>query len=89
MLLEVPLSMVAWMSVVLFQAIVHFGLIGPRRRHSTSLALEGSMNDDDETSNLSSDDCRLAATVDDDDDEPEEYHLLLSQTRCERFNVSQ
>jgi hypothetical protein len=81
--------MVAWMSVVLFQAIVHFGLIGPRRRHSTSLALEGSMNDDDETSNLSSDDCRLAATVDDDDDEPEEYHLLLSQTRCERFNVSQ
>ena len=88
MLLEVPLTMVAWMSVVLFQAIVHFGLIGPRRRQATSLALEGSM-DDGETSNLSSDDCRLAASEEDDDDEPEDYQLLLSQTLCERINVSQ
>ena len=30
-MIEVPLAMVASMSVVLFQAIVHYGLIGPRR----------------------------------------------------------
>lgn len=31
-MIEVPLGMMAWMGVVLFQAIVHYYGIGPRRR---------------------------------------------------------
>lgn len=31
-MIEIPLSIVAWFSVVFFQAIVHFGVIGPKRR---------------------------------------------------------
>ena len=32
MLLEAPLAMVAWMGVVLIQAIFHFGMFGNARR---------------------------------------------------------
>lgn len=31
-MMEIPLSIVAWMSVVLIQAIMHFGVIARRRR---------------------------------------------------------
>jgi hypothetical protein len=43
---EVPFGIMAWMGVVLFQALVHYGLLGPKRRkphdNDFCLALEDS-----------------------------------------------
>lgn len=88
-MLEVPLTMVAWMSVVLFQAIVHFGLIGPRRMRRTesfSLPVDGST--EDETAHLLDGNGLLALNESEEDDEPENFRRLLSQTGSELVNVS-
>ena len=84
---EVPLAMLAWMSVVLFQAIVHFGLIGPRRRQrSESFSLGGSIM---ETSHLiCADDGLLVLIESEEEDEPENFRQLLSQTGSELVSVS-
>jgi hypothetical protein len=40
-MIEVPFGMMAWMGVVLFQALVHYGLLGSKRRkpHDDDLCL--------------------------------------------------
>lgn len=50
MLLEVPLSMMAWLSVVIVQAIVHFGYFGSnnRRDEDCELSVETFELDDGE-----------------------------------------
>jgi len=82
--------MVAWMSVVLFQAIVHFGLIGPRRMRRTesfSLPVDGST--EDETAHLLDGNGLLAHNESEEDDEPENFRRLLSQTGSELVNDCQ
>jgi hypothetical protein len=73
MLLEVPLSMMAWMGVVLIQAIVHFGIIGPRRRTEE---LPGELELD------------RSFQLDEGEDPPEDFQKLLSQTGDEVISVS-
>mmetsp|Transcript_15820 Transcript_15820/g.21994 ORF Transcript_15820/g.21994 Transcript_15820/m.21994 type:complete len:115 (+) Transcript_15820:210-554(+) len=60
-MMEIPLSMVAWMSVVLFQAVVHFGIIGPNKRRrleqemlllETLEEVEEAVHEDDEISHV-------------------------------------
>lgn len=88
MMLEIPLAMLAWMSVVLFQAIVHFGLIGPRRRlRSGSFSLDGSKI---ETSHfICGDDGLLSLNESEEEDEPENFRQLLFQTGSELVSVSE
>jgi hypothetical protein len=75
MLLEVPLSMMAWMGVVLIQAIVHFGIIGPRRRTEELPAATRAEGD-------------RSFQLDEDEDPPEDFQKLLSQTGDEVISVS-
>mmetsp|Transcript_26677 Transcript_26677/g.37597 ORF Transcript_26677/g.37597 Transcript_26677/m.37597 type:complete len:115 (+) Transcript_26677:191-535(+) len=47
---EISLSVVAWISVVLFQYVVHFGIIGPskRRRLEEEMALLETLAEEEE-----------------------------------------
>mmetsp|Transcript_12485 Transcript_12485/g.18325 ORF Transcript_12485/g.18325 Transcript_12485/m.18325 type:complete len:96 (-) Transcript_12485:245-532(-) len=65
MIFEIPLSMVAWVSVVLIQAIVHFGIIGRRLRKRGSEASLPPME---------------ASELEQEQDVPENFDKLLSQT---------
>mmetsp|Transcript_768 Transcript_768/g.922 ORF Transcript_768/g.922 Transcript_768/m.922 type:complete len:100 (+) Transcript_768:126-425(+) len=69
MIFEVPLSMAAWMGVVLIQAIVHFGIIGrrPRKRES-------------EISLPPMDMSESSSETESEQEFPENFDKLLSQT---------
>jgi hypothetical protein len=52
-MIDFSFGIVAWMGVVLFQALVHYGLIGPRRRNEFCLSIDESpldANDEDDLS---------------------------------------
>jgi hypothetical protein len=74
MLLEVPFAMVAWVSVVLIQAIVHFGMFGARREP----ALQPVTGEEVDNYQL-----------DEDEDPPEGLETLLSQTGDDVISVSE
>mmetsp|Transcript_13864 Transcript_13864/g.21129 ORF Transcript_13864/g.21129 Transcript_13864/m.21129 type:complete len:97 (-) Transcript_13864:238-528(-) len=69
MIFEVPLSMVAWISVVVIQAIVHFGIIGRRLRKRESEVTLPPMERSESSTQL-----------DQEQDIPENFDKLLSQT---------
>mmetsp|Transcript_29294 Transcript_29294/g.48420 ORF Transcript_29294/g.48420 Transcript_29294/m.48420 type:complete len:93 (-) Transcript_29294:255-533(-) len=71
MLLEVPLSMMAWVGVVIIQAIVHFGIIGPRRKR-TEEQLPG-VTEEVDSFQL--------------DEDEEDFEKLLSQTGDEVISL--
>ena len=80
MLLEVPLAMVAWVGVVLIQAIFHFGMLGNNNaRRDQNLSPDGAEVDDI---------CFQLDEDEDDEDPPEGLETLLSQTGDEVISVS-
>jgi hypothetical protein len=95
MLLEVPLAMMAWVSVVLIQALVHFGMFGARRdpNHAPlggGAAAGGGGGGGGGVAGLeSSDTYQLDDDDVDDDDEgpPEGLETLLSQTGDDVISV--
>lgn len=84
-MLEVAAPILAWLSVVLLQALVHFSL-GAKKRESLQ------ESDRDQGHNLSPD--LVIHTSDDDEedsldgDEPDVFFELLSQTGSEMMSVS-
>lgn len=70
--------MMAWVGVVIIQAIVHFGIIGPRRHHQSKRdeQLPGATDE--------ADSFQL-----DDEDEVEDFEKLLEQTGDEVISVSE
>lgn len=91
MILEVPLAMMAWVSVVLIQALVHFGMFGARRDPNlTTLAAGGGGGGNGVAGLESSDTYQLDDEDIDDDDEgpPEGLETLLSQTGDDVISVS-
>jgi hypothetical protein len=92
MILEVPLAMMAWVSVVLIQALVHFGMFGSRRDQNLAPLGDGGDDDDDVTGQQGRDSYQLDhdGIVDDEDDEgpPEGLETLLSQTGDDVISVS-
>lgn len=87
-MLEVPLAVVAWVSVVLIQAIVHFRII-PRRRQSLIEASQASLDELDVF-----DEPSLASTAMDQSDhfdtdvDREKFIELLNQSGSELIRVS-
>ena len=92
MILEVPFAMIAWVGVVLIQAIVHFGMFGARRDSSAvsglqaPLVREGSTNCD--TNVYFPQDDGSCDAVDEDEGPPEGLETLLSQTGDDVISVS-
>mmetsp|Transcript_1028 Transcript_1028/g.2548 ORF Transcript_1028/g.2548 Transcript_1028/m.2548 type:complete len:89 (-) Transcript_1028:149-415(-) len=80
---EVPLTVVVWVGVVLFQAMMHFGII-PRRRQSLREAKDGKLLDmtDDFTEQFDTE------SEDEMDEDPRQFIKLLDQTGSEMVNVS-
>eukprot|EP00542_Grammatophora_oceanica_P013252 CAMPEP_0194036778 /NCGR_PEP_ID=MMETSP0009_2-20130614/9147_1 /TAXON_ID=210454 /ORGANISM="Grammatophora oceanica, Strain CCMP 410" /LENGTH=103 /DNA_ID=CAMNT_0038678677 /DNA_START=72 /DNA_END=383 /DNA_ORIENTATION=+ len=80
--------MVAWMTVVIFQAIVHYGLIGNKRRQRRKSG--GVKNDDnalEDTSSVETSNDMSTGPIDDEEEDDlfqqPEIQKLLSQTGCE------
>ena len=82
----------AWVSVVLIQALVHFGMFGSRRDQNLAPLGDVGGDDDDVTGQQGRDTYQLDhdGVVDDEDDEgpPEGLETLLSQTGDDVISVS-